>query len=69
MNVASDSGHKGKLSQTQPEAQQEAPVQHSTATSRDPRFIDHHLDEETDLSHVRGKFQSIVSRVEELFGM
>ncbi|ADV21673.1 hypothetical protein I305_03364 [Cryptococcus gattii E566] len=68
MNAASDSGHTGKLSQTQPEAQQEAPVQHSTATSRDPRFIDHHLDEETDLRHVQGKFQSIVSRVEELFG-
>ncbi|XAO21898.1 hypothetical protein I312_100654 [Cryptococcus bacillisporus CA1280] len=69
MNAASDSGHKGKPSQTQPEAQQEVPVQHSTAASRDPRFIDHHLDEETDLSHVRGKFQSIVSRVEELFGI
>lgn len=68
MNAASDSGHTGKLRQTQPEAQQEAPVQHSTATSRDPRFIDHHLDEETDLRHVQGKFQSIVSRVEELFG-
>ncbi|KIR26980.1 hypothetical protein I309_04147 [Cryptococcus deuterogattii LA55] len=68
MNAASDLGHKGKLSHTQPEAQQEAPVQHSTA-SRDPRFIDHHLDEETDLSHVRGKLQSIVNRVEELFGI
>ncbi|OWZ55151.1 hypothetical protein C368_02956 [Cryptococcus neoformans 125.91] len=70
MKAASDSDYREKLSQTQLEAQRAGPTQHSTTTSRDLRFIDHYLDDgERALGHVRGRFQSIVSRVEELFGM
>lgn len=70
MKAASHSDHRREQSHAQPEAQRAAPTQHTTTASHDLRFIDHYLDdEEAALGHVRGRFQSIVSRVEELFGL
>lgn len=66
MKAASHSDHRREQSHAQPEAQRAAPP----TASHDLRFIDHYLDdEEAALGHVRGRFQSIVSRVEELFGL